>query len=71
MRDELTKLLERWQAKTGRPMPQDILRQSLPVIRRAVEMTERGDTVFVEPDVVEVAAAKEESISSWDHHGES
>lgn len=71
VRDELTKLLERWQAKTGKPMPQDILRLSMSKIRKAVELTEAGTHVFVPPETVGSTAVQEESIRSWDHHGES
>ena len=66
MRDELTKLLDRWQEKTGEPMPCSILRLPIDRIRRAVELTEAGVTVFVPFENVTVPADNSDSMADWD-----
>jgi len=66
---EIDELKKRWREKTGEAMPLEIVRLSLEKIRRAVELTEAGETVFV-PKVTHRVADSDESMQYWDKHGE-
>ena len=70
-RTELVSLRKRWFDASGEDMPLSI--QDLPIdrVRRAVELTESGQTVFVPPAAVNRSETDSDlSISSlrdWDH----
>jgi hypothetical protein len=70
MRDEFTKLLDRWQKKTGEQMPRSISRLSLDLIRKAVELTEAGNHVIVPVAPISAKVIEHDSITNWDKHGE-
>ena len=69
LKTEFQKLRDRWQAKTGEPMPIEIARLSIDRIRRAVELTESGQTVFV-PSCPVAAESVADGIRYWDKDSE-
>lgn len=66
----LDSLKARWKQKTGYEMPPEIEGLHLARIRRAVELTEKGITVFVPTASVTVDSVENESMVAWDKHGE-
>ena len=66
---ELQRLQKRWHTLTGSEMPDEI--SSLPIdrIRLAVDMTARGEIVFVPKQREPVASDNAEcSMVEWDSH---
>ena len=64
----LKSLLRRWQRKTGEPMPEWISQLDLPLVERAVKLTEAGMQVCLPAEPVE---AKDgfgcgDSMREWD-----
>ena len=66
MKTELEKLQHRWTKFTGEPMPDSIARLPLDRIRRAVELTEAGQHVFVPGVPVTVETVYSGSMMEWD-----
>lgn len=68
---EIQTLRRRWsKADNGNPMPEDIARQPIELIRKAVGWREKGITVAVPKSTAPVAEVAEESMMQWDKHGE-
>jgi hypothetical protein len=67
---EIQKLHLRWHNKTGEDMPVQIASLPIDRIRRAVELTEKGITVYVPRSCVSVEsiADSNDSLSEWDGH---
>ena len=61
----IEKLKLRWLKATGEKMPLSIERLSLDTIRRAVEMSEDGQQVFV-PGVPVTDHRADDSLRDWD-----
>ena len=68
MTTTLTTLQNRWQRKTGSPMPEAIARLDLPTIERAVKLTEAGIQVVVPAEPVEArdGIGYGDSMREWD-----
>ncbi len=68
---EIQTLRCRWsKADNGNPMPEDITRQPIELIRKAVAWREKGITVAVPKQTAPVAEVAEDSMMQWDKHGE-
>ena len=67
---EIQTLRRRWSAADdGNQMPEDIARQPIDLIRKAVKWRERGITIAIPKSVEPVAEVAEESMMDWDEHG--
>ena len=66
MKTELEKLQRRWTKSTGDTMPEAISRLPLDRIRRAVELTEAGQHVFVPGVPVIAEPVHSGSMMDWD-----
>ena len=67
---EIQTLRRRWsKADNGNPMPEDIARQPIDIIRKAVGWREKGITVAVPKNTAPAAEVAEESMMDWDEHG--
>lgn len=69
---EIQTLRRRWsKADDGNPMPEDIARQPIDIIRKAVNWREKGIVAAVPKSAVPMEAAVEDSsMMDWDKHGE-
>jgi len=63
---ELQKLHRRWRRKTGEEMPEDIARQPIDMIRKAVKWCERGITIAIPKSVESMAEVTADSMMEWD-----
>jgi hypothetical protein len=64
--NEHEKLQHRWTKSTGDTMPESIARLPLDRIRRAVELTEAGQHVFVPSAAVAAEPVHSGSMMEWD-----
>ena len=69
---EIQTLRRRWsKADDGNEMPEDIARQPLDIIRKAVAWREKGIVVAVPKHAVPMEeVAEDSSMMDWDKHGE-
>jgi hypothetical protein len=68
---EIQTLHRRWSAADdGNLMPEDIARQPLDLIRKAVKWRERGITIAIPKSVEPMAEVTADSMMEWDKHGE-
>lgn len=68
---EIQTLRRRWlKADDGSPMPEDIARQPIDIIRKAVAWRERGITIAIPKSVEPMAEVTADSMMEWDKHGE-
>lgn len=70
MVNEFGKLQQRWQRKTGEPMPISIASLPIDRIRFAVKQVELGNHVVVPSVPVTAEVVNEDSLMDWDKHGE-
>ncbi len=64
---EIQTLRRRWSAADdGNPMPEDIARQPIDIIRKAVAWREKGIVVAVPKSVVPMEEVAESSLREWD-----
>ena len=66
----LKQLQKRWQNKTGEPMPAEIAGLPMDRIERAVQIVERGDTVFVPKHTPRRVEESASSLREWDKDSE-
>jgi len=68
---EIQTLRRRWSAADdGNLMPEDIARQPLDLIRKAVKWRERGITIAIPKSVEPMVEVTADSMMEWDKHGE-
>lgn len=65
----LTQLQKRWLRKTGEEMPADIAALPLERVKRAVELVEDGQQVFV-PRMKSLRVEDTSSMKDWDKDSE-
>ena len=64
---EIQTLRRRWSAADdGSPMPEDIARQPIDIIRKAVAWRENGIVVAVPKSAVPMEEVAESSLREWD-----
>ena len=67
---EIQTLHRRWSAADdGNPMPEDIARQPLDLIHKAVKWREKGITIAIPKSVEPMAEVAADSMMEWDEHG--
>jgi hypothetical protein len=68
---EIQTLHRRWSAADdGNLMPEDIARQPIELIRKAVKWREKGITIVVPKSIEPMAEVAADSMMEWDKHGE-
>lgn len=68
---EIQTLRRRWSAADdGNQMPEDIARQPIDLIRKAVKWRECGITIAIPKSVEPMAEVTADSMMEWDKHGE-
>ena len=68
---EIQTLRRRWSAADdGNQMPEDIARQPIDLIRKAVKWRERGITIAIPKSVEPMGEVAADSMIEWDKPGE-